>query len=108
VASDPVLKAWEGRPNVVDLIKSKKIGLIINTPLGRQSQFDEKSIRRAATQWGVPCITTLSGAAAAANAIRTLRREKLSVRTLQEYHSDLKNEPAPVPPLFPEAYYSLW
>ena len=107
VASDHIFKAGEGRPNVVDLIKSKKIGLIINTPLGRQSQFDEKSIRRAATQWGVACITTLSGAAAAANAIRTLRREKLSVRTLQEYHSDHKNGPAQVATIYPEAFYSL-
>jgi carbamoyl-phosphate synthase large subunit len=108
VASDHVLKAAEGRPNVIDLIKSKKIGLIINTPLGRQSHYDEKSIRRAATQYGVACITTLSGAAAAANAIRTLRHEKLSVRTIQEYHEDLKeNGSTKAPPMFPEAFYSL-
>jgi carbamoyl-phosphate synthase large subunit len=86
-----VFKVGEGRPNVVDLIKSKKIDLIINTPLGRQSRFDDKAIRRAATQYGLACITTLSGAAAAANAIRTLRREKLTVRSLQEYHGYKKN-----------------
>jgi len=86
VDSDHVFKAGEGRPNIVDLIKSGKINLIINTPLGRQSRYDEKAIRRAATQHGVACITTLSGAAAAANAIRTLRHEKLTVRSLQEYH----------------------
>jgi carbamoyl-phosphate synthase large subunit len=108
IASDHVLKAGEGRPNVVDLVKSKKIDLIINTPLGRQSHYDEKSIRRAATQFGVACITTLSGAAAAVNAIRTLRREKLSVRTLQEYHEALKeNGSTKAPPVFPEAFYSL-
>ena len=70
----------------MDLVKSKKIDLIINTPLGRQSRFDEKAIRRAATQYGVACITTLSGAAAAANAIHALRKEALGVRSLQEYH----------------------
>jgi len=86
IASDHIFKVGEGRPNIVDLIKSKKIVLIINTPLGSQSRYDEKAIRRAATQYGIACITTLSGGAAAANAIRTLRREKLSVCTLQEYH----------------------
>jgi carbamoyl-phosphate synthase large subunit len=86
ISSDHIFKAGEGRPNIIDLIKSRKIDLIINTPLGRQSRYDEKGIRRAATQYGVACITTLSGAAAAANAIRALRREKLSVRSLQEYH----------------------
>jgi carbamoyl-phosphate synthase large subunit len=91
IRADHIFKVGEGRPNIVDLIKSKKIDLIINTPLGRQSRYDEKAIRRAATQGGVPCITTLSGAAAAANAIRTIRREKLTVRSLQEYHGNKRN-----------------
>jgi carbamoyl-phosphate synthase large subunit len=76
----------EGRPNVVDFIKNGKIDLVINTPLGRRSHFDEKAIRRAASQCGIPCITTLSGGAAVVNAIRALRREKLTVRSLQEHH----------------------
>jgi carbamoyl-phosphate synthase large subunit len=87
IETDGVFKAGEGRPNVVDLIKSKKIDLIINTPLGRQSHFDDKIIRGAAMQHGVACITTLSGAAAAANAIRSLLNEELSVCSIQEYHS---------------------
>jgi carbamoyl-phosphate synthase large subunit len=108
VAADHIFKAGEGRPNVIDLIKSKKIGLIVNTPLGRQSQSDEKSIRRAATQWGVACITTLSGAAAAANAIRTLLHEKLSVRTLQEYHGIAKKpDSSQSQDIIPDAFYSL-
>jgi carbamoyl-phosphate synthase large subunit len=86
VDAGPVYKVGEGRPNVVDLIKSGRIGLVINTPMGSRSRFDEKAIRRAATQHAVPCITTLSGAAAAVNAIRALQREKLTVRSLQEYH----------------------
>jgi carbamoyl-phosphate synthase large subunit len=81
-----VFKAGEGTPNVVDAIKKREIDLIINTPLGRQSRFDEKAIRRTASQCLVPCITTLSGARAAANAIRTLQNEPLTVRSLQEYH----------------------
>ncbi len=87
VASERIFKAGEGRPNVIDRIKSRKIDLIINTPWGGQSRNEGKAIRRAATQFGVACITTLSGAAAAANAIRTMRREKLMARSLQEYHA---------------------
>jgi carbamoyl-phosphate synthase large subunit len=93
IAAEHVFKVGEGRPNVVDHIKSGQIDLVINTPLGRKSHFDEKAIRRAATQHGVPCITTLSGEAAAVNAIRALQREKLTVRSLQEYHGMLR--PAP-------------
>ena len=83
---DTVYKVNEGRPNVVDLIKSKKIDLVVNTPLGRESFFDEKAIRRSCTQYSTPCITTLSAAAAAISAIRALQREEVQVKSLQEYH----------------------
>ncbi len=86
--SEFIFKVGEGRPNVVDYLKSGKIDLVINTPLGRKSHYDEKAIRRASTQHAVPCITTLSGAAAVVNAIRALQREKLTVRCLQEYHGN--------------------
>ncbi len=88
IPAEPVFKVGEGRPNVVDRIKNGQVDLIINTPLGRQSRFDEKAIRRAATQHVVPCVTTLSGAAAAASAIRALRNRALSVRPIQEYHKE--------------------
>jgi carbamoyl-phosphate synthase large subunit len=83
---ETVYKVNEGRPHIVDYIKSGKVDLIINTPLGRESFFDEKAIRRAAINHRVPCITTIAGAAAAVNGIRALRRETLDVRPLQEYH----------------------
>ncbi len=86
IASDHVFKVGEGRPNVVDHIKSGKIDLVINTPLGRASRYDEKAIRSASVQHAIPCVTTLSGAAAAVNAVHALQREKLTVRSLQEYH----------------------
>ena len=82
-----VYKVNEGRPNVVDLVKSQKIHLVINSPLGRESFFDEKAIRRACTQYRTPAITTLSAAAAAVSAIRALQREEIQVKSLQEYHS---------------------
>jgi len=81
-----VYKVNEGRPNIVDLIKSNRIDLIINTPLGRESFFDEKAIRRVSTQHLTPCITTLSAARAAVSAIRALQRNEVTVKSLQEYH----------------------
>ena len=89
IAAQTVYKVNEGRPHIVDKIKSGMVDLAINTPLGRESFFDEKAIRRAAVQTHIPCITTIAGAAAAVNGIRALQREKLEVRTLQEYtHQD--------------------
>ncbi|HJQ22629.1 MAG TPA: carbamoyl-phosphate synthase large subunit [Blastocatellia bacterium] len=84
---DVVYKVNEGRPNIADLVKSKQIDLIINTPLGRVSFYDERAIRRAAMQYAVPCITTLTGAKATVAAIRALRDEELQVRSLQDYHA---------------------
>jgi carbamoyl-phosphate synthase large subunit len=86
VAAEEVYKVNEGRPNIVDHIKNGQVAMIINTPLGRGSYFDEPSIRKSATQHGVPCITTLSAAAAAVAGIRALREEALTVKSLQEYH----------------------
>ena len=93
--TETVYKVNEGRPNVVDLIKSRKIDLVINTPLGRESFFDEKAIRRASTQYGTPCITTLSAAAAAVSAVRALQREEINVKSLQEYHEPVLNHLTP-------------
>ncbi|HSB08697.1 MAG TPA: carbamoyl-phosphate synthase large subunit [Blastocatellia bacterium] len=82
-----VYKVNEGRPNIADLVKSEEVQLIINTPLGRTSFYDERSIRRAAIQYSVPCVTTMTGAVATVAAIRALREEELQVRSLQDYHA---------------------
>jgi carbamoyl-phosphate synthase large subunit len=82
-----VYKVNEGRPNIADLVKSRQVDLIINTPLGRTSFYDERSIRRAAIQYSVPCVTTMTGAVATVAAIRALREEPLQVRSLQDYHA---------------------
>ncbi|MFZ0784313.1 MAG: carbamoyl-phosphate synthase large subunit [Candidatus Acidiferrales bacterium] len=81
-----VYKVNEGRPNIVDLVKTGKINLIINTPLGRESFYDEKSIRRAAVRYNVPCITTLSAASAAARGIRAMAGHEAEVAALQDLH----------------------
>ncbi|MGH9680111.1 MAG: hypothetical protein ACRD4Y_09180, partial [Candidatus Acidiferrales bacterium] len=80
-------KVNEGRPNIVDLVKTGKVDMVINTPLGRESFYDEKSIRRAAIRYNIPCITTLSAANAAARGIRALVEQSLEVSPLQALHS---------------------
>ncbi len=86
IEAEPVFKVNEGRPNIVDLVKTRKIDLIINTPLGRESFYDEKSIRRAAIRHNVPCITTLSAAHAAALGIKALLDQRPEVGALQDLH----------------------
>jgi carbamoyl-phosphate synthase large subunit len=81
-----VYKANEGRPNIVDMVKSKEIDLVINTPLGRASFYDERAIRSAAMHYGIPCITTMTGATATVEAIKALKEGRLDARSLQEYH----------------------
>src|SRR5579864_4638493 len=87
ITAEAVYKANEGRPNIIDLIKTGRVDLIINTPLGRESFYDEKSIRRAAVRYRVPCITTLAAAQAAARGIRALIDHSFSVNALQDLHA---------------------
>ena len=77
----------EGRPNIADAVVDGRIALVINTPLGRASFFDDRALRRAAMMHGVPCITTLTGASAAVAAIRAMRTEVSTVRALQDYYA---------------------
>jgi len=79
-----VFKVNEGRPNIVDLLVSGKVDLVINTPLGRESFYDEGAIRKTATQQGVLCITTLTGANATVAGIEALQLHRLEARSLQE------------------------
>jgi hypothetical protein len=80
-------KVNEGRPNVADHLVNRSIDLVINTPLGRESFFDDRAVRRAATMAQVPCITTLTGASAAVSAIKALGQQTLTVRSLQDYYA---------------------
>src|SRR3712207_5687843 len=84
---ESVFKVNEGRPNIADKIKQGEIALVINTPLGRASHFDERAIRRAALQNGVPCVTTMTGAQAVVEAIASRDRAEISVVSLQELHA---------------------
>jgi carbamoyl-phosphate synthase large subunit len=92
---DSVFKVNEGRPNIVDLIKTAKVDLVINTPLGRESFYDEKSIRRAAIRYNIPCITTLSAASAAARGMRAMAGHGVDVAALQDLHRRTSAASAP-------------
>jgi carbamoyl-phosphate synthase large subunit len=82
-----VFKVEEGRPNVVDLIKGDRIQLIINTPRGQDTIFDEKAIRRAAVLARIPTITTIAAAQAAAEGIAAMQKRHTTVYALQQLHS---------------------
>ena len=82
---ETIFKVGEGRPNILDHIMNNEIQMVINTPLGSQSRYDEEAIGRACIQKGIMAITTLSGANAAVRAIRS--RKKKTVQSLQSYHS---------------------
>jgi carbamoyl-phosphate synthase large subunit len=81
-----VFKVKEGRPNVVDLIKGDRIQLVINTPRGQDTFFDEKAIRRAAVLARIPTITTVAAAQAAVEGINATQRRHTTVYALQQLH----------------------
>ena len=81
-----VFKVNEGRPNAVDLLKAGTIQLIVYTTTGALSFEDEKQIRRAAVTHRVPCITTMSGARAAVEAVASRLADPIRVWSLQEIH----------------------
>ena len=86
ISVEQVLKVHEGRPNIEDLIRSGKIQLIINTPIGRQAAHDDKYLRRAAIDYSVTTLTTLAGARAAVSAITALQSNTLKITALQDIH----------------------
>jgi carbamoyl-phosphate synthase large subunit len=97
IQADRILKASEGRPNVVDAIKNGRVQLVFNTTEGAQALADSKSLRRAALLHKVPYYTTLSGAVAAAQGIKAYLGGDLEVRALQSYFSGkaASGEPGP-------------
>jgi carbamoyl-phosphate synthase large subunit len=87
LAVERVFKVKEGRPNVVDLIKGDRIQLIVNTPRGQDTFFDEKAIRRAAVLARVPTITTIAAAQAAVEGIAAMQQRNITVYALQSLHA---------------------
>jgi carbamoylphosphate synthase large subunit/REP element-mobilizing transposase RayT len=82
-----VFKIREGRPNVLDRVKNGDISFIINSPSGKIPREDEVTIRNAAIAQKIPIMTTLRAAQASVYGIRSLQKNKVRVRSLQEYHA---------------------
>jgi carbamoyl-phosphate synthase large subunit len=90
IASEPILKMHEGRPNIVDGIKNGEIQLVINTPAGRLGTHDDSYIRKAAIKYKIPYITTVAAAVAAVKGIAAFREGHGRARSLQNYHADIR------------------
>ncbi|MBA7582331.1 Carbamoyl-phosphate synthase large chain [subsurface metagenome] len=89
VVSEHILKEHEGRPNITDAIKNKEIQLVINTPSGKLSKYDDSYLRKAAIKYKVPYITSLTAAMAAAKGITAYCAGKSAVKSIQQYHATL-------------------
>ena len=89
VESEHILKLHEGRPNIVDAIKNREIQLVINTPSGKLSKYDDSYIRKSAVKYKVAYITTLAAAIAAVGGIEAYQSDHGLVKSLQSYHRDI-------------------
>jgi carbamoyl-phosphate synthase large subunit len=87
IPAEAINKIGEGSPHVVDWIEDGQVDLVVNTPIGTGARTDGYEIRSAAISRGIPCITTMTGAMAAARAIGAARRGAPEVISLQEIHS---------------------
>jgi carbamoyl-phosphate synthase large subunit len=90
IKSELILKLHEGRPNVADGVTNGEIQLVVNTPVGRKGQQDDSYIRKAAIKYRIPYITTLAAASAAAKGIAARRKGLPVMKSLHEYHADIK------------------
>ncbi len=89
IDAESVFKVTEGRPHIVDKIKSREIDMVINTSFGAKSVADSYSIRRSSLDMGIPYFTTVAGAKASAMGIKAMLKDGLQVKSLQEYHEEL-------------------
>ena len=92
IECESVKKVHEGRPNIVDAIKNGVISLVINTPSGKQSEYDDSYIRKSAIKHKIPYITTTSAALAAASGIKDRRSGAYKIKSLQDYHLGIKDK----------------
>ena len=90
IESEHILKLTEGRPNIDDAIKNGEVQLVVNTPIGKASQYDDSYIRKAAIKYRVPYITTPAAASAAAKGIAAFINGRSGVKSLQEYHAEIE------------------
>ena len=81
------VKLYEGRPNIIDDIHNRRIQMIINTPIGRESKYDDSYIRKAAIQHKIPYITTIAAALADVEGIEAAKCGNIEIKSIQEYHN---------------------
>ena len=91
IESEAIRKIYEGRPNIIDAIKNGNIDLVVNTPAGKQSEWDDSYIRKNAIKYKIPYITTTSAALAATKGIKERRNGRYKVKSLQEYHREIED-----------------
>jgi len=89
----PIKKVHEGRPNIADSIKNGDMHLIINTPVGRASKYDDSYIRMRAIQYKIPYITSMAAAEASVEGIQAAQKSKIVAKSLQDYHKELPENP---------------
>ena len=93
IEAQMINKLQEGRPNMLDLITNGEVDLIINTPIGRERQWDDSYLRKTAIKKKVPYMTTIAAAKATISGIKAMKRYGGSeVRSLQELHSLIKDK----------------
>lgn len=90
IPSEMVNKIFEQRPDLVDTMKNGEVQLVINTPEGKLSTQNDSYIRQAAVKHRIPYITTSAAAVATVRGIAAIRQGDHEVRSLQEYHQDLR------------------
>ena len=92
IPAEKIKKLQEGRPNVYDAIANGQVQLIVNTPSGKESRFDDSYIRKAAVKGKIPYMTTMAAAIATTEGIRKVREKggKLEVKSLQEFHNEIE------------------
>ena len=91
IKANLILKLHEGRPNIIDAIKNGEINLVVNTPAGRLSEYDDSFIRKNAIKYKIPYITTTSAALSSTEGIKERQNSAYSVKSLQEYHSEIED-----------------
>ena len=88
-----VNKLDEGRPNIVDIITNKDVDFIVNTPVDKKGAEDDSYIRKSAIKNNISYMTTIAAAQAAVDGIKAVRRSgNLGVKSLQEFHSEIKDK----------------
>jgi carbamoyl-phosphate synthase large subunit len=90
IECESIKKLHEGRPNIVDAMHNGEIQYVLNTPIGKESVYEDSYIRKSAIKYNIPYYTTTAAALAAARGIKATREKRVDVRSLQSYHRDIK------------------